>query len=210
MTILSPQHMTIPTNTVRDRKFIHTFIKTKHQYQVLSSFSTSMHHSVMILLPWPLYSTIPCISPPSATKPHLNGSCLIAAGLPTDIVGSENFQTFSTRQTQHLGDWWGELTTTTKPLPTHPITLRLMRRANNYNQTSSHTLHHMAIDEASQQLQPNLFPHTPSHGDWWGELTTTTKPLPTHPITLRLMRRANNYNQTSSHTLHHMAIDEAN
>ena len=33
-----------------------------------------------------------------------NGSCLFAAGLPTDTVGSENFQTFSTRQTPHLGD----------------------------------------------------------------------------------------------------------
>ena len=41
-----------------------------------------------------------------------NGSCLFAAGLPTYIVGSQNFQTFSTRQTAHLGDWWGEPTTT--------------------------------------------------------------------------------------------------
>ena len=43
----------------------------------------------------------------------LNGSRLFAAGLPTDTVGSQNFQHFSTRQTQHFGDWWGELTTTT-------------------------------------------------------------------------------------------------
>ena len=42
-----------------------------------------------------------------------NGSCLFAAGLPADIVGNQSFQTFSTRQTPHLGDWWGELTTTT-------------------------------------------------------------------------------------------------
>ena len=33
-----------------------------------------------------------------------NGSCLFAAGLPADIVGSQNFQTFSTRQTPHFGD----------------------------------------------------------------------------------------------------------
>ena len=33
-----------------------------------------------------------------------NGSYLFAAGLPTDIVGSQNFQTFSTRQTTHHGD----------------------------------------------------------------------------------------------------------
>ena len=42
-----------------------------------------------------------------------NGSCLFAAGLPADIVGSQNFLTFSTRHTPHLVDWWGELTTTT-------------------------------------------------------------------------------------------------
>ena len=42
-----------------------------------------------------------------------NGSCLFAAGLPINIVGSQSFQTFSTRQTTHLGDWWGELTTIT-------------------------------------------------------------------------------------------------
>ena len=35
---------------------------------------------------------------------HPNGSCLFAAGLPTDTIGSQNFQTFSTRQTPHLGD----------------------------------------------------------------------------------------------------------
>ena len=29
---------------------------------------------------------------------------LIAAGLPAEIVGSQNFQTFSTRQTPHLVD----------------------------------------------------------------------------------------------------------
>ena len=34
-----------------------------------------------------------------------NGSCLFAAGLPADIVGSQNFKHFSTRQTTHLGDW---------------------------------------------------------------------------------------------------------
>ena len=33
-----------------------------------------------------------------------NGSCLFADGLPTDTVGSQNFQTFSTRQTPHLDD----------------------------------------------------------------------------------------------------------
>ena len=33
-----------------------------------------------------------------------NGCCLFAAGLPTDFFGSQNFQTFSTRQTPHLGD----------------------------------------------------------------------------------------------------------
>ena len=86
-----------------------------------------------------------------------NGICLVAAGSPTDTVGGQNFQIFSTRQiaflwlsgrcrqcysdfllqcagdvesdhtdsgivkdcadwnreTPHLGDWWGELTTTT-------------------------------------------------------------------------------------------------
>ena len=42
-----------------------------------------------------------------------NGCCLFAAGLPTDTVGSQNFQTFSTRQSPHLGDWWGELATAT-------------------------------------------------------------------------------------------------
>ena len=41
-----------------------------------------------------------------------NGSCLYAAGLPTETIGSQNFLAFSTRQTPHLGDWWGELTTT--------------------------------------------------------------------------------------------------
>ena len=45
-------------------------------------------------------------------KEGTNGSCLFVAGLPTDIVGSQSFQTFSTRQTPHLGDWRGELTTT--------------------------------------------------------------------------------------------------
>ena len=33
-----------------------------------------------------------------------SGSCLFVAGLPADIVGSQNFQTFSTLQTPHLGD----------------------------------------------------------------------------------------------------------
>ena len=33
-----------------------------------------------------------------------NGSCLFATGSPTDTVGSQNFQTFSTRQTPHFGD----------------------------------------------------------------------------------------------------------
>ena len=42
-----------------------------------------------------------------------NGSCLFAAGSPTNTVGSQSFQTFSTRQTPHLGNWWGELTSTT-------------------------------------------------------------------------------------------------
>ena len=33
-----------------------------------------------------------------------NGSCLFAAGLPADRpTGSQNVQTFSTRQTPHLG-----------------------------------------------------------------------------------------------------------
>ena len=42
-----------------------------------------------------------------------NRSYLFTTGLPTDIVGSQNFQDFSNRQTPHLGVWWGELTTTT-------------------------------------------------------------------------------------------------
>ena len=46
-------------------------------------------------------------------RPGQNGSCLFSAGLSAGIVGSQNFQTFSTHQIQHLGDWWGELTTTT-------------------------------------------------------------------------------------------------
>ena len=46
-------------------------------------------------------------------KKDPNWSCIFAAGLPADIVGSQNFQIFSTRQTPHLVDWWGELTTTT-------------------------------------------------------------------------------------------------
>ena len=33
-----------------------------------------------------------------------NGSCLFAAGSPTDTVGSQSFQTCSTRQTPHLSD----------------------------------------------------------------------------------------------------------
>ena len=33
-----------------------------------------------------------------------NGSCLFTAGSPTDTVSTQNFQTFSTRQTPHLGD----------------------------------------------------------------------------------------------------------
>ena len=33
-----------------------------------------------------------------------NESCLFAAGSPTDTVGSQNYQTFSTRQTPHRGD----------------------------------------------------------------------------------------------------------
>ena len=33
-----------------------------------------------------------------------NGNCLFAAGSPTDTFGSQNFQTFSTRQTPHLGN----------------------------------------------------------------------------------------------------------
>ena len=35
---------------------------------------------------------------------HPNGSCLFAAGSPTDTVGSQDFQTFSTRQAPRLGD----------------------------------------------------------------------------------------------------------
>ena len=46
-----------------------------------------------------------------------NGSCLFSVGSPTDTVGSQNIQTFSTRQTPRLGDCWGELTTTTNNLP---------------------------------------------------------------------------------------------
>ena len=46
-------------------------------------------------------------------KEDTNGSCLFETGSPTDIVGRQNFQTFSTRQLPHLGDSWGELTTTT-------------------------------------------------------------------------------------------------
>ena len=38
MTILSPEHMTIPTNTVCNSKLIYIFIQTQHQ--LLSSFST--------------------------------------------------------------------------------------------------------------------------------------------------------------------------
>ena len=45
--------------------------------------------------------------------PDTNGSCRFVVGSPTDTVGSQNFQPFSTRQTPHLGDWWGELTTPT-------------------------------------------------------------------------------------------------
>ena len=33
-----------------------------------------------------------------------DGSCLFAAGLPTDTFGSQSLQTFSTRQAPHLGD----------------------------------------------------------------------------------------------------------
>ena len=42
--------------------------------------------------------------PKSSYLTDPNGSCLFAAGLPTDTVCSQNFQTFSTRQTQLLGD----------------------------------------------------------------------------------------------------------
>ena len=33
-----------------------------------------------------------------------NGSCLFATESPTDTVGSQNFNTFSTRQAPHLGE----------------------------------------------------------------------------------------------------------
>ena len=42
-------------------------------------------------------------------KGDLNVSCPFAAGSPTDVVCSQSFKTFSTRQTPHHG----ELTTTT-------------------------------------------------------------------------------------------------
>ena len=48
------------------------------------------------------------------TEKFPNGSCLFAAGLSADIVGSQTFQTFSTRQTPHLG----ELTPTTENFST--------------------------------------------------------------------------------------------
>ena len=35
-----------------------------------------------------------------------NGSCLFAAGSPTDTVGSQNFRTFSTRQITFLVAEW--------------------------------------------------------------------------------------------------------
>ena len=38
MTIHSPQHMTIPTNTVCHNQLIDSFFQTQHQHQVLRSF----------------------------------------------------------------------------------------------------------------------------------------------------------------------------
>ena len=61
-----------------------------------------------ILIIWPSSHLITW--PPSLDP---NGSCLFASGSPTDTVGSQNFQPFSTRQTPHLGDWWSKPTTTT-------------------------------------------------------------------------------------------------
>ena len=43
------------------------------------------------------------IRPGDRTK-YQKGSCLFAVALTADIVGSQNFQTFSTRQTPHIGD----------------------------------------------------------------------------------------------------------
>ena len=47
------------------------------------------------------YTHTPTVTNSSADP---NGSCLFAAGLPTDTVGRQNFQPFSTRQTPHHGD----------------------------------------------------------------------------------------------------------
>ena len=47
-------------------------------------------------MPWPLHKHLPPV------KPDLNGSCLFAAGSPTDTIGSRNFQTFPTCQIAFL------------------------------------------------------------------------------------------------------------
>ena len=44
------------------------------------------------------------LTPVETTPTERNGSCLFAAGSPTDTVGCQNVQPFSTRQTPHLGD----------------------------------------------------------------------------------------------------------
>ena len=44
------------------------------------------------------------VAPFGVTSVHPIGSCLFAAGKPANVVGIQNFQTFSTRQSPHLGD----------------------------------------------------------------------------------------------------------
>ena len=86
-----------------------------------------------------------------------NGSCLFAAGSPTDNVGSQNFQTFSTRQ---IAFW-----------------LRGSRCQQCYTDFLLQCAGDIEADNTDSGIvvdSADRYRETPHLGDWWGELTATT------------------------------------
>ena len=49
MTVLSPQHMTIPANTVCHSQLLYGFIQTQHEHQICRSFSIFELYSTLLL-----------------------------------------------------------------------------------------------------------------------------------------------------------------
>ena len=86
-----------------------------------------------------------------------DGSCLFASGSPTDTVGSQSFQTFSTCP---IAFWWRS------GRCRQCYTDFLLQCAGDIE--ADHTYSGIVMDSADRNRE------TPHLGDWWGDLTTTT------------------------------------